>query len=269
MVAKSTKSLVINILGRQFPLTLKQIFNEVKIDRNISYQAVHKAIKELVGEDIIEKIDKQYFLNKCWIEEQTNSFSDFYSNYFSMSYNSNQIDRSNKIQIFRFTSIKDTINFIIEAYTKGCFDLTNNNSIYFSVRKLLPFIPQQLLSFLKELSKKNKINIICKSNTISDKWVAKLYRILNVTVKVGVDIPHYNSMLIGDCVLQYFFFLDDSYRKRLYSYSEKIKKKSSMSLLRMTSDLIYKKTEIYLVLNRHPVLVENFRESVTRKFNHN
>lgn len=261
----STKSLIITALGDRFPLTLKQIHNEIKKNRKISYQAVHKVIKELIKEQIVEKIEKQYFLNKEWIKQQTKSFSKYHFNYFNLNYNPNQISKESKIQIFKFSSIKEIGDFIIDAYAKGYFD-TEEKKIYFLVRRILPFFPPSLISFAKKILKQNDIYVLCRSNTIADKWAAKLYRKLGIKIKLGATTPHYNSVCIGDYVIQYFNFINEDYRKKIYSFSEKINKKPPQSLLKLTSDVLYKRTELYLIINRHPVLVNDIKQNIVKEF---
>ena len=54
---KSVKDLIIIILTNRWPLTLKEIHNELKknYSTNVSYQAIHKTAKELRNKNIIEK----------------------------------------------------------------------------------------------------------------------------------------------------------------------------------------------------------------------
>ncbi len=266
---KSTKSLILSVLGKRFPLSLNQIYADVKLEKNLSYQAVHKIIKELVKDRLVEKVEKQYFLNKRWIKQQADRFLEYYSNYFNTAYNPNQINKTSKIQIFRFTSLKDVLASCIDGYAKNYFNQEESDKIYLSVRRLLPFVPPVIIPFVKKLLKDHEIILLCRSNTLADRWVAKIYRSIGIKVKTGVDIPHYNSICMGDCVLQYFFFFNEPYRKKLYSFSDKFKTNKSSSLIKLTSDVLYKQTEIYVVVNRHPILVEDIKRSIMKTFEQN
>lgn len=262
----STKNLIISLLGKQFPLTLKQIFDEIKITRTLSYQALHKGIKELVDEGIVDKIEKQYFLNKNWVREQTKSYSYYYSNYFSSVYNPKQIDASSRIQVFRFTSVKEFLDFLIDSYVRDQMDQEDHN-IHISVRRISPFIPHSLLPFIKKLCKQKKIHVLCRSDTAIDRAVAKFYKSLGVNIRTGAVIPHYNNVCFGDLVFQYFFFFNEAYRKKLNSFSQRMKGKSGLSLLRITSDILYRKTEIHVVVNRHPLLLDEVKQAAIDEFN--
>ena len=58
---KSVKDCIISILSAEWPLSAKKIYNRIKSGgAEVSYQAVHKALKELSGKGILEKEDKGY-----------------------------------------------------------------------------------------------------------------------------------------------------------------------------------------------------------------
>jgi len=60
MKNKSTQDLIIEILSNEWPLTTKQIHNRLKRNhaKNISYQAAHKTIKQMLEEKILLKEKK-------------------------------------------------------------------------------------------------------------------------------------------------------------------------------------------------------------------
>jgi hypothetical protein len=66
----STKQKIIIILTDEWPLTAKKIYNRLQKEfkTNITYQAVHKIIKELTIENIIVKNVNTYKLNIEWIQ---------------------------------------------------------------------------------------------------------------------------------------------------------------------------------------------------------
>ena len=255
----STKEQIINLLKKEFPLSLTQIFRMTKSEKKVTYQGIRKAVNEMVKDNIIEKLDKQYFLNKLWVKEQTKSFSDAYSNYFNINYNPNQIDNQSSIQVFRFSSLKDTLNFMINAYSKGHLVNKETNTIYISLRRLPPIIPPSLIQFLKTLQKDNKLYIICKSDKLADRWAAKFYRSLGVTVKTGIDIPHQNIACFGDFMLQLFCFYPKQYANKVYSFEKGFKTKSRSSFLRLMDDVFHKKAEIYLIKNRYSLFLEDIK----------
>lgn len=64
-----TSGLIVGILGREFPLTLRELCLRVTRERGmpISYQAVHRAIRRLLDKRVIERGGKKYQLSRRWI----------------------------------------------------------------------------------------------------------------------------------------------------------------------------------------------------------
>src|SRR3989344_5021868 len=71
MEGNSSKDFILAILSKEFPLTSKQIFNKVKLEskKQISYQAVHKVLQEMVLSGILSKENALYQINSNWINQ--------------------------------------------------------------------------------------------------------------------------------------------------------------------------------------------------------
>src|SRR3989344_2615957 len=79
----STKQKIISVLGMEWPLTAKQIYERVQREygANISYQGVHKIIQELEGGKILERAKSGYQLNIDWIQKSKKSLEDVEKRY--------------------------------------------------------------------------------------------------------------------------------------------------------------------------------------------
>ena len=66
---KTAKDLIIAILLDEWPLSLKKIHNKIKKDyeSNVTYQAVHKAVGELLEKRIVVRNGRDYKINSDWI----------------------------------------------------------------------------------------------------------------------------------------------------------------------------------------------------------
>ena len=62
---------IVAILGCRWPLSLKSVYHAVARDYaiKVSYQAVHKALKQLVEKGIVVKENREYCLNIDWIRK--------------------------------------------------------------------------------------------------------------------------------------------------------------------------------------------------------
>jgi len=66
---KCVKDQVFNLLSREWPLSARKTFYELKNGSNLTYQAVYKALQELVENNIVKKRDQHYFVNIEWINK--------------------------------------------------------------------------------------------------------------------------------------------------------------------------------------------------------
>jgi len=72
MVKKSrTEDLVLQLLSEEFSLTAKQVHQKLQRQFSVSssYQAVHKTLKQMLGEGVLEKKGKEYCISKEWVEK--------------------------------------------------------------------------------------------------------------------------------------------------------------------------------------------------------
>jgi len=67
--SSSTKEKIIELLSEKWPLTAKKIYRNLlrNYRLSITYQATHKALKELAENGILEKRKEGYLLNKEWV----------------------------------------------------------------------------------------------------------------------------------------------------------------------------------------------------------
>lgn len=69
--SRSAAETVVQILCREWPLSLKEIHYRVtkEYGKQISFQGVHKAVKRLVESKVLLKEDRRYMINKIWLDE--------------------------------------------------------------------------------------------------------------------------------------------------------------------------------------------------------
>lgn len=74
-----TRDLVISLLASSLPLSCRQITNIIQRMRNqpISFQAVHKLVKQLIEEKILLKENNKYLLNPGWVTTVKSFFSEY------------------------------------------------------------------------------------------------------------------------------------------------------------------------------------------------
>lgn len=67
----TAKDAIVSILSQEWPLTMKEIYFAAVRQHalNVSYQAIHKATKQLVQQKVVAKNERTYCLNTEWIKQ--------------------------------------------------------------------------------------------------------------------------------------------------------------------------------------------------------
>jgi len=81
----SSKEIIIQILSEEWPLSSKQIHSKIRrYGKSVSYQAVHKTLKELIKNNVLKRSDsKKYKINLTWVYRLENTCSNIAANYSS------------------------------------------------------------------------------------------------------------------------------------------------------------------------------------------
>ena len=79
----SSKQKIISILSQEWPLTAKQVFERCQKEYGsaISYQGVHKVVRELEENKVIERAKNGYQLNVEWIQNSKKALEDVEKRY--------------------------------------------------------------------------------------------------------------------------------------------------------------------------------------------
>tara|TARA_Y100000310_G_scaffold312308_1_gene359480 strand:- start:238 stop:1026 length:789 start_codon:yes stop_codon:yes gene_type:complete len=255
----STKNQIIEILSKEFPLSVKQIHTRIKKNKKASYQAIHKSLKELESYNVTRSFEKHFLLNSEWIKSQNNFISTAYQNYFKKS---NIVNPEENIQFFEFNSIKD-INKFINQCTKNSIEPIK---IYIQIRRLYPFIPIILNSINDKIINNNSIYIACRSNNLSDKFTADYLESQGFNVRLGAPISHFNTLSIGNKALTWYFFHPNKTKIKIETLHGRFNESSSLKSLKLASNFLNKKIKVYAVLNSSKTLVEDIKNTTLNFF---
>lgn len=166
----SVKDQVIILLSDNKSLTAKQIhnFSISKFGNNVSYQAIHKLLTEMLGKGILLKQEKNYFLNQRWIDN-TKKFFD-------------QVEKDNKatikepriIVIENFSYYewgRNTLKFLAGEVDKGIV----TDAFLFS--KHIPWILALQKDDYEWFKKIATISwsVLCVSDTLFDRLMSQYY----------------------------------------------------------------------------------------------
>ncbi len=196
-----TKEKIIFLLAKEWPQSTKEIHSNLKknFTISISYQAVHKLVKQLLEINILEFKNKKYLLNFDWIKNTSQFFETSLNNYSNESiiktgFNIN-LDL-NEIQYVNFNYLHELRNLFwaVEANQRRKIieDKENERIICINLQHCIGAIanPENEYDHMKNLKKiKAKQFTLIRGDTILDHYVKDFYEKNEnkaVNIKLGV-----------------------------------------------------------------------------------
>jgi len=205
---KNTKDLIIHILSKQWPLTARKLFFILKNEHSlgITYQAVHKALNQLIGSKVIEKKDKEYRLSIDWLE----SLKKFVERS-EVSYLKDReklieyVKKHGFINLYFDTKIA-LGNFIINEFTRFPNPEKKTSAYRWRHMYCLIGLPNEMVSNLSQLSANQEQYILCNKTDPFDVFLAETFRKMGGKVKIGVTCARtHDTFVHGDFEARVFW----------------------------------------------------------------
>ncbi len=262
MKISNTSEQIIEILSNEWPLTTKQIHHRLKRSYgiNISYQAVHKHIKEMIKEKILSKNGAELSIAYSWIKNLSN-----YAKKLELSLEkTNSKDGSTMIV---FDSLVDCGKFLINEF------MGNESGKYGNPKKkdcvcvwnhAWPIIgaSQEEHKKMKKMFSGTVHWNICAHNTFLDKvtskYVAKLGKKVALNKKFSMNT---DTFVEGDYILQAHFPKElKQDMKKLYT---KVKNEKDFDMQKMF-EFGSKKYGIKIAVFKNKELADSLREEAKK-----
>jgi len=262
---RSTRDIIIQILSDHWPLSAKQVFAAVKNQskQDISYQAVHKALQQMVSEGVLAAGKNGYQINADWINRLKRMSQDLDSKY----------SPSEKTKIAEETAVSFTFNnfsqmgrFVIYKLLNGELNPENKPSLclWQHTWPTIGLSDEDYRAIQGAL--KNTVHYcIVEGDSFLDKWFADSLQKLGKKCKTSVECPGNPDLVVeGDYVAQVFFPLD--FRKNFNAQYEKIKTANEVDIFNVFSEILGKEAKITLTITKNLVLADQLREETLRLF---
>ena len=167
----------------------------------ITYQATHKALKELVEGKALEKSKEGYLISREWVK-QLGDFTEKVRDDLDSSGKKREIKTIHKLVFSPHREfIKFHLNFIQEVVKKeGKVEM-----VFFYRHVPYPHVlTNEEIKGMKELRKKLKWVIIAKNDTPVSRWCAKQWRKFGVKVKLGADTSADRLIIMNDYIMNVY-----------------------------------------------------------------
>ena len=208
---RDAKSLVVDVLSREFPLSAKQIYHKIvkqEPTASLTYQGVHKALVQLVEQSVVGKSDKGiYQLNVEWARNLKRFGENVESRYIGKN-------------LPRFADLQEgeSITIAFDTYLQYCYwglqetylvGLSNPRCVGLGwLRHVWPIvnISQEQFEIFKRVMSVGEHYVVCSGNTPLDRVLAGFLMKFKKKVKLGA---HFDALadyyLVDDYIIQVYF----------------------------------------------------------------
>jgi hypothetical protein len=257
----NTKSQIIECLDEK-ALTLKELNTKLSLlGKDISYQATHKSVNEMISNEILEKIDNKLRINILFLNKLENTLTSLRAK----QENSKIIDKSNKLKIYEFNTFLDAGKFVLRFFDE--IPNPNNKNGVCACRHAWPLFGMSAndYSLLQKLLSKTKYYELIKFETPLDKVFGKTLQDLGKVVKFGQNIGTVGDTIIkGDYVLQVF------YEKDFLSKFDKIFAEhidlNQLNLNKLMESFSIYKTPITVTITHDKTIADEYRTQILTYF---
>lgn len=260
LLGNTTKGTIIKVLSENQKLSTKEIYNQVKRNtkKEITYQATHKAIKEMEKEGILKKTDTGIEINDDWIDTIYTISSKLKNN------------RENNIQPNQSQTKTYTFDNFVDAgkaLIKFGLETPHNNKTSVTLfHHAWPFVGMSKIDYerLQEIGKLPFYDIIV-NDTKLDKLFANILSGVGKKVKVGIDIGiPFDFLIKGNITLQIHFTKE--FTKEYYSIFKKYQKLESLEIGDLFQKVMFLKTKITFIEIEDTELAERLRQKILKEF---
>lgn len=254
MAEDKVKNIIIDILSEEWPLTAKKIYNRIKKDhrKNISYQAVFKALGEMKEKGVVKKDEYFYSLDMAWINDAYNKFEDLKRAYEDKPKNILLSFIKEKTFTVEFNSYYKALSTFLQLMDRISFLVKGNkNGHYVESRHLYwPFVGNEReQEKLKEIFGKTDSYVLCNSDTPIDKMIYRYYKKLNPNTEVVFGksvVKEHETIITGDFIGQIY------YPKDFVKALDKIYKENNIDKMGEMFELLFnKKAKIIAVISKN------------------
>ncbi|MFH1256819.1 MAG: hypothetical protein V1494_06025 [Candidatus Diapherotrites archaeon] len=259
--ASSTRDKVISLLSNEWPLSARKIHNALAKGNGFSssYQATHKIISQLVLDGVLEKSEKNYSLNRKWIEELKNASHSIHSAYFDKKASPSFSESS-----FSFESMHEADKFILDFFVTNYPGDGEAIAWQWQHYWLPLFLSMKEYEKLKLIPKTAKIYSIVKGSNVIDKWCSEFWNKQGFSSKSGVNYGDNDIIAMGDLVLQAFY--PKSLMKEINGFFSKTKNIQDLDVKHLFDNIFLKKTQIPIIIAKNPALAKQIKENVQKHF---
>jgi hypothetical protein len=267
----NVEDLVFTILTREYPLRIIDLMNFIRkrYGKQVTFQAVRKAVLQLIEKDVLSEKDHKYSINKEWVLNIKKTIDHLYDEINAQKPKARDIESiKGEISVFRFNSLNELMKFwqnLIDDWFKnfkeGDYGINCYQSAHLWEGLLHPDIEKNVMNQLKK--KKIKSYILTVGSTPLDRQITKFYSKLGIIVHIihsssSFDKSYYVGTY-GDLIVQTQY--PTEIVKDLESFFKKNKSLKDLDLVEL-SNIVNKKIDIKLTVIKDLAMAKQINKSI-------
>ena len=268
---EGVKNLVFTLLTREYPLKLIELTNFIRkrYGRAVTFQAVRKAVLELVEEGVLVKEETAFLINKEWITQAKQTLDTLYEQVHQKKSKPMSFDAiGEEVSVFTFDSLGLMMKFWEDLIDSWFKKLVKNGTTLNVWQGMHPWEgllysdrEREVMEQLKE--KRVKSYVLCVGNTALDKAVIKFYKSIGITCGVAPSSSSFDKEYYvgtyGDLVVQTRYPLE--LVREIDFFFKKAKSLEHLNLKEL-SDSVNKKIEIKLSVTKNTSMAKQMNHSI-------
>ncbi|MFH1290844.1 MAG: hypothetical protein ABIH92_05565 [Nanoarchaeota archaeon] len=272
---KNVKDLVFTILSKEYPLRVIDLMKLIRkrYGRSVTFQAVRKAVLELVGQGILLKQEVGYAINKNWVREAKEFLDGLNSELNKERIGPKKVDSiGGKVSVFTFNSLNEMMKFwqdIIDDWFDN-FEKGDPNVNCYQASHLwegLLHLDREKRTWEQMKKKKIVSYVMSIGNTPLDKSIRKFYESLGAKIRIDPSRSSFDKSYYvgtyGDLVVQ------SQYPEEIVLELEKFFKKNKSIKefnLKELSDIVNKKIKLKLTVIKDSGMAKQINKSIMSEF---
>ena len=263
----NTKDAVITMLALEWPLSLKTIYSKIKRKYGYSstYQAVYKAVKELVEMQVLIEKEKRYEINIEWVK-RVQSFTDIVeTNYYAKERveSLGGVEGSKKgkdLLVLNFESIFDAEKYLYYFMKSELLKIKKDTVCHMANHEWRPiFYLRTEYNYYRKLKKRgHRFFYLCSGNSEMEKNCIKFYKNIGLNYNLIKEKFTNDTLVFGGYFIH--IFIGEEKQSRM---AELLEKKDTLKLL---EEVLEAKSMVRVVINKDPALAEEIKKQTVKRF---
>lgn len=268
-----TKDIIISVLGYEWPLTPKKIYNIVRqrYSKSVTYQAVYKSLNELVDEGVMVRNKGGYQIGMKWLKELHRFTECVETNYYSKrkigpAAGVKESKSGSNITILTFSTLFDAEKYLY--YLQKHSILNSNEKGMLCMHRLHEWRPLMYMRaeynwarLLRQLG--YKVYVMYAGSTLMEKRYAEFYRKFGWNVRTGVESVGMNETTVfRDTVIQLMLPKDikDNFEKIFSNNS------TGLNVRQLIENVLEKKSDISVIITKNRGIAEDIKNRTRQAF---